>query len=52
MPGGVPSLMLVAFMDDIVAKFPNQAGRASWQLSRDAVLEWVRKWRAENDTNG
>ena len=22
------------------------------QLGRDAVLEWVRQWRAENDTNG
>jgi hypothetical protein len=52
MPGGVPSAMLEAFMDDMVAKFPNQPGRASWQLSRGEVLEWVRKWRAENGTNG
>jgi len=47
MPGGAPSPMLAAFTKDIVAKFP-----ASWQLSRSAVLEWVSKWRAENDTNG
>ena len=52
MPGGAPSPMLVAFTEDIVAKFPNQPGRASWQLSRSAVLEWVSKWRAENDANG
>jgi hypothetical protein len=52
MPGGVPSPMLRAFTQDIVAKFPNQPGRATWQLSRGAVLEWVRRWRAENDTNG
>ncbi len=39
--------MLVAFTKDIVAKFP-----ASWQLSRSAVLEWVSKWREENDPNG
>jgi hypothetical protein len=52
MPGGVPSPLLEAFTDDIVAKFPNQPGRATWQLSRVAVLEWVRKWRKENDTNG
>lgn len=41
MPGGAPSLMLVAFTEDIVARFPSQPGRASWQLSRNAVLEWV-----------
>jgi hypothetical protein len=52
MPGGVPSPMLRAFTKDIVAKFPNQPGQASWQLSRSAVLEWVSKWRAENDANG
>jgi hypothetical protein len=52
MPGGVPSPMLVAFTEYIVAKFPDQRGRASWQLSRRAVLEWVSKWRAENDANG
>jgi hypothetical protein len=52
MPGGAPSPMLLAFTEDIVAKFPNQPGRASWQLSRSAVLEWVSRWRAENDTNG
>ena len=52
MPGGVPSPMLLAFTEDIVAKFPNQPGRASWQLSRSAVLEWVSRWRAENDANG
>jgi hypothetical protein len=52
MPGGAPSPMLLAFTEDIVAKFPNQPGRASWQLSRSAVLEWVRRWRAENDANG
>jgi hypothetical protein len=44
--------MLLAFTKDIVAKFPNQPGRASWQLNRSAVLEWVSKWRAENDPNG
>ncbi len=47
MPGGAPSRMLVAFTKDIVAKFP-----ASWQLSRSAVLQWVSKWREENDANG
>ena len=52
MPGGVPSPMLVAFAQDIVAKFPDQPGRASWQLSRSTVLEWVSKWREENDANG
>ena len=52
MPGGAPSPMLAAFTEDIVAKFPDQPGRASWQLSRSAVLEWVSKWRAENDANG
>ena len=52
MPGGAPSPMLLAFTEDIVAKFPNQPGRASWQLNRSAVLEWVSKWRAENDANG
>jgi hypothetical protein len=52
MPGGIPSLILQAFTKNIVAKFPNQPGEASWQLSRGDVLEWVRKWRAENDTNG
>ncbi len=52
MPGGAPSPMLVTFTEDIVAKFPNQPGRASWQLNRSAVLEWVSKWRAENDANG
>jgi hypothetical protein len=49
MPGGAPSPMLRAFTEDIVAKFPHQPGRASWQLSRSAVLEWVSRWRAEND---
>jgi len=52
MPGGAPSPMLLAFTKDIVAKFPNQPGRASWQLTRSAVLEWVSRWRAENDANG
>jgi hypothetical protein len=52
MPGGAPSPMLLAFTEDIVAEFPNQSGRASWQLNRSAVLEWVSKWRAENDANG
>jgi hypothetical protein len=47
MPGGAPSPMLAAFTKDIVANFP-----ASWQLSRSAVLEWVSRWRAENDANG
>ncbi len=44
--------MLLVFTGDIVAKFPHQPGRASWQLSRSAVLEWVSRWRAENDANG
>jgi hypothetical protein len=52
MPGGAPSPMLLAFTEDIVAEFPNQPGRASWQLNRSAVLEWVTKWRAKNDANG
>jgi hypothetical protein len=52
MPGGGPSPMLVAFTEDIVAKFPRQPGRASWQLSRSAVLQWISKWRAENDASG
>lgn len=52
MPGGGPSPMLVASTKDIVAKFPRQPGRASWQLSRSAVLQWVSKWRAENDASG
>ncbi len=52
MPGGAPSPMLLAFTKDIVAKFPDQPGWASGQLSRSAVLEWVSKWRAENDANG
>ena len=55
MPGGIPSPMLLAFTEDIVAKFPGQpgqSGRASWKLSRSAVLEWVSRWRAENDANG
>jgi hypothetical protein len=52
MPSGAPSLMLVAFTKDIVAKFPKQPGKASWQLSRSAVLEWVSKWREGNDANG
>jgi hypothetical protein len=52
MPGGAPSQMLVAFTKEIVAKFPDQPGRASWQLSRSAVLEWVSRWRVENDANG
>jgi hypothetical protein len=52
MPGGAPSRMLRAFTEDIVAKFPNQPGQASWQLSRSAVLEWISRWRAENDANG
>ena len=52
MPGGAPSRMLVAFTQDIVAKFPSQPGQASWQLSRSAVLEWVSKWRADNDAGG
>lgn len=52
MPGGAPSPMLIAFTQDIVAKFPDQPGRASWQLSRTDVLDWVSRWRAENDANG
>ena len=44
--------MLLAFTEDIVAKFPDQPGQASWQLSRSAVLEWVSRWRAENGANG
>ena len=52
MPGKAPSDMLVPFTEDIVAKFPDQPGRASWQFSRSAVLEWVSRWRAENDANG
>jgi hypothetical protein len=52
MPGGTPSPMLRAFTTQIVAKFPRQPGGASWQLSRSAVLEWVSRWRAENDANG
>jgi hypothetical protein len=52
MPGGAPSPMLLAFTKEIVAKFPHQPGQASWQLSRSAVLEWVSKWRAENDASG
>ena len=52
MPGGAPSPMLLAFTKEIVAKFPHQPGRASWQLSRSAVLQWVSKWRAENDASG
>jgi hypothetical protein len=52
MPGGAPSPMLLAFTKEIVAKFPSQPGRASWQLSRSAVLEWVSRWRAENDASG
>jgi hypothetical protein len=44
--------MLLAFTEDIVAKFPNQPSRASWQLSRSVVLEWVSRWRAKNDANG
>lgn len=52
MPGGIPSEMLLAFTGDIVANFPNQPGRASWELSRRAVLEWVSRWRAENEANG
>ena len=52
LPGGAPSPMLVAFTKDIVAKFPDQAGRASWQLSRSAVLEWVSSWRANHEANG
>jgi hypothetical protein len=52
MPGGAPSPMLLAFTKEIVAKFPHQPGLASWQLSRSAVLEWVSRWRAENDANG
>ena len=46
MPGGSPSPMLHAFLDDVVARFPKQPGRASWRLSRGAVLEWVGKWQA------
>jgi len=49
MPGGVPSPMLRAFIKDVVAKFPKQAG---WHLTRSAVLEWVSKWRADNDAGG
>jgi hypothetical protein len=45
MPGGIPSPMLRAFMKDVVAEFPQQAG---WQLTRAAVLEWVDAWRASN----
>jgi hypothetical protein len=52
MPGGAPSPMLLAFTTEIVANFPRQPGGASWQLSRSAVLEWVSRWRAENDANG
>jgi hypothetical protein len=52
MPGGAPSPMLLAFTKEIVAKLPRQPDRASWQLSRSAVLEWVSRWRAENDANG
>ena len=52
MPGGTPSPMLVAFTTEIVAKLPHQPSRASWQLSRSAVLEWVSRWRVENDANG
>jgi hypothetical protein len=44
--------MLAAFTKDIVAQLPHQPGRANWQLSRSAVLEWVSRWRAENDANG
>lgn len=52
MPGGAPSPMLLAFTTEIVANFPRERGRARWTLSRSAVLEWVSRWRAENDTNG
>jgi hypothetical protein len=52
MPGGTPSPMLRAFTTEIVANFPRQPGGTSWQLSRSAVLEWVSRWRAENDANG
>jgi hypothetical protein len=52
MPGGIPSPVLLAFTEEIVAKFPSQLGQASWQLSRSAVLEWVSRWRAENDADG
>ncbi len=52
MPGGAPSDMLVAFTRDIVAKFPDQPGGASWRLDRSAVLEWVSRWRAENGEAG
>jgi hypothetical protein len=52
MPGGAPSPMLVAFTTEIVAKLPHQPGRASWQLSRAAVLEWVSRWRTENNAGG
>jgi len=47
MPGGIPSPMLRAFVKDVVAKFPQQAG---WQLTRAAVLEWAETWRASNDS--
>jgi hypothetical protein len=46
MPGGSPSPMLCAFTDEIVARFPKSPGRASWQISRGTVLEWVSKWQA------
>ena len=39
--------MLLAFTEDVVAKFPQQAG---WQLTRAAVLEWAETWRASNDS--
>ena len=47
MPGGIVSPMLQAFVKDVVAKFPQQAG---WQLTRAAVLEWAETWRASNDS--
>lgn len=51
MPGGSPSPMLVAFTEDIVANLPSQPAQEGWQLSRASVLEWVSRWRAENDAD-
>jgi hypothetical protein len=52
MPSGGPSQMLVAFTQDIVANFPNQPGRASWQITRSDVLDWIGRWRAESGVKG
>jgi hypothetical protein len=52
MPGGDPSPMLRAFTQEVVAKFPGQRDLGSWEISRSTVLEWVSRWRAENDANG